>query len=213
MATKTDIKFRLKPRMIKDRRTGEKVTDPENALITMRVTYGTMRMEFSTGIHIIMECWDSWSEQAIGNSYGKTADEINKDLREHLRNVNNTIMLFEEKGVSPTQEEFKEAFKMISADRKPDIISRRVLKPFEIRTTPDQGDTKRSKGDRKCSDESFNNLSQFKNQPVKTVTFWDVYHEAMNVLTRSSPNTKSSVPTRADARSSVMPSVWVSLRR
>lgn len=75
MATKTDIKFRLKPRMIKDRRTGEKVTDPENALITMRVTYGTMRMEFSTGIHIIMECWDSWSEQAIGSSYGK------RDLR------------------------------------------------------------------------------------------------------------------------------------
>lgn len=124
MATKTDIKFRLKPRMIKDRRTGEKVTDPENALITMRVTYGTMRMEFSTGIHIIMECWDSWSEQAIGNSYGKTADEINKDLREHLRNAHNTIMLFEEKGAFPTQEEFKEAFKKVSADRKPDIISR-----------------------------------------------------------------------------------------
>ena len=177
MATKTDIKFRLKPRMIKDRRTGEKVTDPENALITMRVTYGTMRMEFSTGIHIIMECWDSWSEQAIGNSYGKTADEINKDLREHLRNAHNTIMLFEEKGAFPTQEEFKEAFKKVSADRKPDIISRRMLKPFEIRSVPDQGDTKRSKGDKKCSDESFNNLSQPKNKPVNTVTFWDVYHE------------------------------------
>ena len=46
MATKTDIKFRLKPRWFIDHQTGEKVIDNENSLITIRITYESMRLEY-----------------------------------------------------------------------------------------------------------------------------------------------------------------------
>ena len=59
MATKTDIKFRLKPRWFIDHQTGEKVIDNENSLITIRITYESMRLEYSTGYHINAACWDA----------------------------------------------------------------------------------------------------------------------------------------------------------
>ncbi len=51
MKKNVDIKFRLRFRRIKDSATGESVMGSKNVLITMRVAYGSLRMEFSTGGH------------------------------------------------------------------------------------------------------------------------------------------------------------------
>ena len=52
METKLDIKFRLKQRRVVDRETGKSVQSTKNVLITMRVVYGRLSMEFTTGYHI-----------------------------------------------------------------------------------------------------------------------------------------------------------------
>ena len=52
METKLDIKFRLKQRKVKDPETGMSVQSTRNVLITMRVVYGTISMEFTTGYHV-----------------------------------------------------------------------------------------------------------------------------------------------------------------
>ena len=50
MSNQVDVKFRLKQRKVKGSQSGNLTT--ENVLITMRVTYLSMRLEFSTGYHI-----------------------------------------------------------------------------------------------------------------------------------------------------------------
>ena len=49
----------FKPRWFIDHQTGEKVIDNENSLITIRITYESMRLEYSTGYHINAACWDA----------------------------------------------------------------------------------------------------------------------------------------------------------
>lgn len=94
MATKTDIKFRLKPRWFIDHQTGEKVIDNENSLITIRITYESMRLEYSTGYHINAACWDANAGYAIGGSFGKSSEEINGGIMHYKKSALNTIDLF-----------------------------------------------------------------------------------------------------------------------
>lgn len=94
MKKNVDIKFRLRFRRIKDSATGESVMGSKNVLITMRVAYGSLRMEFTTGYHIDEECWDAKAQYAIGGSNGKSADEINGGLMRLSRYAHDTVKQF-----------------------------------------------------------------------------------------------------------------------
>lgn len=59
MGTKVIVKFRIRPRRVKAPATGKSKSSTENLLITMRVTYGGLRMEFSTGFSIDAGKWDA----------------------------------------------------------------------------------------------------------------------------------------------------------
>lgn len=179
MATKTDIKFRLKPRWFIDQETGKKVIDDENSLITMRITYESMRLEYSTGIHINAACWDAGKSYAIGGGFGKSSDEINAGILHYKRSALRTIDLFNEKEVTPTQQEFKDSFKMILDSKKPAADSKKSSTKTAKKQVDDQGDTKRSVEDKTHSIETFNKLSPSKKErKINTsLTFWDVYHE------------------------------------
>ena len=86
----------------------------ENTLITMRVTYNTMRMEFTTGYHIDTCYWDAAAGKAIGNgSDGRSAEEINRGLSDLAFAARATAVMFSERGYLPTQEEFKESYQRI----------------------------------------------------------------------------------------------------
>ena len=50
-------------------------------------------MEFTTGYHINVECWDSISGIAVGASDGKSADEINTGLGRMAKRTNPTHLL------------------------------------------------------------------------------------------------------------------------
>ena len=97
MGTKLDIKFRLKQRKIRDPKTGLNVQSSRNVLITMRVVYGTINMELTTGYHINLDCWDTKNGVAIGASDGKSADEINNGLTRLSKSIKDTVLYFEEK--------------------------------------------------------------------------------------------------------------------
>ena len=179
MATKTDIKFRLKPRWFIDHQTGEKVIDNENSLITIRITYESMRLEYSTGYHINAACWDANAGYAIGGSFGKSSEEINGGIMHYKKSALNTIDLYIEKEAVPTQKEFKDTFKMFLEAKKPTVSSKKKPVSKSQNQVPDQGDKERSIEDTNCSDDTFNNLSQPKKerQINSSFTFWDVYHE------------------------------------
>ena len=150
METKLDIKFRLKQRKVKDPETGMSVQSTRNVLITMRVVYGTISMEFTTGYHVNADCWDAKKGFAIGASDGKSADEINGGLARLAKSIRDTAQLFEEKEKRPTLEEFKIAYMIIkdgltpvsSDGQKPKSNGKKKL--LTIRSTRAQNRTRRA---------------------------------------------------------------------
>ena len=176
MATKRDIKFRLKPRLFKDPITGVKVVDKSDALITMRLTYGSMRMEYSTGVRINMACWESTTGTAFAPNNGRPASEINSELAVMARSAYDTFNLFDEKESIPTQKEFKEAFKRIEESRRLSTAARKAKAGRGRKQPSEDGDKKDSKGDKKRPTKTINNLSQTQ-KDKRELSFWDVYHE------------------------------------
>jgi integrase len=179
MATKTEIRFRLKPRWFIDSQTGERKIDDDNSLITMRITYGAMRLEYSTGYHIKAAYWDTNAGYAIGGSFGKSSDEINGGLVRFKKSAIETIKLFQEKEVMPTQMEFKDTFKRINEGIQISTNPNIEKKTSTRKRAVENGDNNKSNSDNTCSTESFNNLSreQKTKEITKTFTFWDIYHE------------------------------------
>lgn len=117
MSNQVDVKFRLKQRKAKGSQSGNLTT--ENVLITMRVTYLSMRLEFSTGYHIDALRWDQQSERAIGpNRDGQSADEINGGIMRLARNVRDAAKMFEEMEKVPTQVEFRDTFEKIRGEEQ-----------------------------------------------------------------------------------------------
>ena len=78
MGTKVVVKFRIKPRRAKAPATGKSKSSTENLLITMRVTYGGLRMEFSTGFSIDAGKWDAKEGRSIGKD--ESDNKINDGL-------------------------------------------------------------------------------------------------------------------------------------
>ena len=179
METKLDIKFRLKQRLVTDPVTGKTVHSTRNVLITMRVVYGKLSMEFTTGYHINVECWDAISGFAVGASDGKSADEINNGLAWLAKSIRETAQLFDEKEKIPTSEEFKLAYSIIKDGIRSSSSENKTVKPKGRKTTLDNQDIEYPKQDKKRSKQTFNKLSEPKKEKAdkKGLTFWDVYHE------------------------------------
>ena len=146
METKLDIKFRLRQRKVKDSETGMSVQSTRNVLITMRVVYGTISMEFTTGYHVNVDCWDAKKGFAIGASDGKSADEINGGLARLAKSIRDTAQLFEEKEKRPTLEEFKIAYMIIkdgltpvsSDGQKPKSNGKKTASDNQVNKSPNR---------------------------------------------------------------------------
>lgn len=52
MKTKVDVKFRIRPQRVKNATEGLDVQSGGKHLVTMRVVFNSLRMEFSTGYHV-----------------------------------------------------------------------------------------------------------------------------------------------------------------
>lgn len=111
MKTIVDVKFRIKPKRVNDPVAGKEVVSAKHLLITMRVRFGSMRLEFSTGYNIDAEFWDAKAGHSIG--MGEIDHEINNGLKKMVSYVRDTVTLFMEKELFPTQKQFRETFQMI----------------------------------------------------------------------------------------------------
>ena len=131
----------------------------------------------SPGYHIDEECWDAKAQYAIGGSNGKSADEINGGLMRLSRYAHDTVNLFMEKGVEPTQEEFKTAFQMIRDGEKPKLSAKKKSRKDNANDDSDHTDIYSSKQDTNSPKQTFNNFSEPQKDRVMKITFWDVYHE------------------------------------
>lgn len=109
-----DIVFRLKYRKKFNPDNGlmERIT--KNVLITMRITYKSMRIELSTGYHIDALRWDEKSQMVLGpNREGLSADEINLGLIQLSRNAIEATKLYDNNDLVPSQDEFKNCLQRI----------------------------------------------------------------------------------------------------
>ena len=177
MSNQVDVKFRLKQRKAKGSQAGNLTT--ENVLITMRVTYLSMRLEFSTGYHIDALRWDQQSERAIGpNRDGQSADEINGGIMRLARNVRDAAKMFEEMEKVPTQEEFRETFEKIRGEEQQHISISKQDKDA-VKMAFENPDKKKSKQDNINSKLKFNNNYDTKSKAEinKSLGFFEVFHE------------------------------------
>ena len=158
METKLDIKFRLKQRLVTHPVTGETVHSTRNVLITMRVVYGKLSMEFTTGYHINVECWDAISGFAVGASDGKSADEINNGLAGLAKSIRETAQLFDEKEKIPTSEEFKLAYSIIKDGIRSSSSENKTVKTKGRKPTLDNQDIETPKQDKKRSKQTLTNF-------------------------------------------------------
>lgn len=175
---KLDVKFRLKQRKLKGSLLNEGGMTTENVLITMRVTYLSMRLEFSTGFHIDVTCWDSESECATGpNREGQSADEINGGLMRLARNIKSAARMYEEMEKVPSQEEFRATFEKIRGEEmkhlgKDKEVGAGVFDAFENQ------DNKHSKQDNNNSKQRINKNYETKiKTEIHKIEFFEVFHE------------------------------------
>ena len=162
MSNQVDVKFRLKQRKAKGSQSGNLTT--ENVLITMRVTYLSMRLEFSTGYHIDALRWDQQSERAIGpNRDGQSADEINGGIMRLARNVRDAAKMFEEMEKVPTQVEFRDTFEKIRGEEQQHISINKQDKEA-VKTSSENPDKKKSKQDNINSKQKINNNYEIKSK-------------------------------------------------
>ena len=179
MDNQVDVKFRLKQRKVRGSQSKREGLSTENVLITMRVTYLSMRLEFSTGYHIDVLRWDQNAERAIGpNRDGQSADEINGGIMRLARNVRDTAHMFEEMEKVPTQEQFRETFEQIRAEEQ-QHIALNVASATAVKNTSENQDRKQSKQDSIRPKQRINKNyeTKIKTENNKSFGFFEVFHE------------------------------------
>ena len=177
MSNQVDVKFRLKQRKAKGSQSRNLTT--ENVLITMRVTYLSMRLEFSTGYHIDALRWDQNAERAIGpNRDGQSADEINGGIMRLARNIRDAARMFEEMEKVPTLDQFRETFEKIRAEEQQHIADKKLSLEV-VKTASENQDTRLSKQDNIVSKQKINKNyeSKSKTDIKKSLGFFEVFHE------------------------------------
>lgn len=170
MKTKVDVKFRIRPQRVKNATEGLEVQSGGKHMVTMRVVFNSLRMEFSTGYHVNAKNWDQEAGCSVG--IDKSDYEINNGLMLMVSYVRDTISLFMEKEVVPSQQQFRETFQMIRDGKM--RIPPEIRKAYEAnhRFSLECMDSKRKN---KESDRTYLPKSP---RPVnKYLTFWDIYHE------------------------------------
>lgn len=176
---KVDVKFRLKQRKLKETLFREGGMSTENVLITMRVHYLNMRLEFSTGYHADVACWDPESEcVTCANRDGLSADEINGGLMRLARNIKSAARMYEEMEKVPTQKELKATFEKIRSEEqkyasKDNKAGTGIFDSFENQ------DKKLSKQDNIVSKQKINKNYETKTKDDfnKSLGFFEVFHE------------------------------------
>ena len=176
MSNQVDVKFRLKQRKSKGSQSGNLTTE---ILITMRVTYLSMRLEFSTGYHIDALRWDQNAERAIGpNRDGQSADEINGGIMRLARNIRDAARMFEEMEKVPTLDQFRETFEKIRAEEQQHIADKKLSLEV-VKTASEDQDTRLSKQVNIVSKQKINKNyeSKSKTEIKKSLGFFEVFHE------------------------------------
>ncbi|MDU2329954.1 MAG: site-specific integrase [Prevotella bivia] len=120
MNIKRNIIFTLESR----KKDGVLIT--ENVPIRMRVTFASIRIEFTTGYRIDSAKWDADKQRVkngCSNKLKQSASEINASLLEYYTEIQSIFKRFEVEDVMPTPEQIKEAFnalhKPVSEEPKP----------------------------------------------------------------------------------------------
>ena len=120
MNIKRNIIFTLESR----KKDGVLIT--ENVPIRMRVTFASIRIEFTTGYRIDSAKWDADKQRVkngCSNKLKQSASAINASLLEYYTEIQSIFKRFEVEDVMPTPEQIKEAFnalhKPVSEEPKP----------------------------------------------------------------------------------------------
>ena len=145
----------------------------------MRVTYLSMRLEFSTGYHIDALRWDQNAERAIGpNREGQSADEINGGIMRLARNIRDAARMFEEMEKVPTLNQFRETFEKIRAEEQQHIADGKATVEV-VKPASENQDTRLSKQDNIVSKQKINKNyeSKSKTDIKKSLGFFEVFHE------------------------------------
>ena len=176
MSNQVDVKFRLKQRKSKGSQSGNLTTE---ILITMRVTYLSMRLEFSTGYHIDALRWDQNAERAIGpNRDGQSADEINGGIMRLARNIRDAARMFEEMEKVPTLDQFRETFEKIRAEEQQHIADSKATVEV-VKPASENQDTRLSKQDNIVSKQKLTKITNPNLRP-KLRNLWGSLKCSMN---------------------------------
>ena len=175
------IRFRLKERKVSGQSADLKGNSGKDALITMRIYYQSMRIEYSTGYRVDVLRWDDIAQCAIGPSRdGTSAEAINLGIMQLAKDAREVATIFEEKEMIPTPEEFKKSFERVKNGKseKQTILLPKPKKQAE-KTLSEDADTSRSKRGQKTLKTKINkdSISPQNGSVNISLGFWEVAHE------------------------------------
>lgn len=185
------VKFRLKSRKLTSSTT---LTNVPNALITMRISYKSLKLELSTGCHIDSLRWNETAQVAVGpNRDGMTAEEINARIMTLAKYVNDVVEIYESASLVPTPEQFKDTLERVKTGKTSFTKSRSSTKKVVI-NAPEPADKSRSKSGQVSLKTLFNKNEGKTEKPKinKPLQFWEVAIEFENICGRQNNWTEST---------------------
>ena len=102
----------------------DKEKDKTDAKLRYRIKWETNTVAFNVGYRIDIDKWIPEAQRCKNNTtHGKKrihSSYINSEIQRYEQTMNEVFCIFEQKGLSPNQEEFKELFnEKIGKDKKP----------------------------------------------------------------------------------------------
>lgn len=102
----------------------DKEKDKTDAKLRYRIKWGTNTVAFNVGYRIDIDKWIPEAQRCKNNTtHGKKrvhSSYINGEIQRYEHTMNEVFCVFEQKGLSPSQEEFKKLFnEKIGKDKKP----------------------------------------------------------------------------------------------
>ena len=121
------------------------MTNVPNALITMRISYKSLKLELSTGCHIDSLRWNEIAQVAVGpNRDGMTAEEINARIMTLAKYANDVVDIYESASLIPTPAQFKDTLERLRMGKATSIKKGSNGKKVVI-DAPEAADKSRSK--------------------------------------------------------------------
>lgn len=177
------VRFRVKYKSCRSQESAQGNVSSDE-LITRRISYNSMRMEFSTGYQIDPLRWDDEGQCVTGPSRdGTSAREINLGLMRFKRMAYEVETLFQEKELIPTQADFKKHLMMLRYS-EPEIDTPQPVKTDRTvrkrkKALSEAADIMGSKPGQNEVITFFNKKNAtVKNEPFnKSLNFWEIAHE------------------------------------